>query len=161
VISDIESLVKSVAILCGILGGFWTWLVYMRRRLIGASADLDQRVRHWIDNEKTTLHVVLQVHNVGNVTITGEANTEIEELPAVPRQSANAEIADADRPENGRRQSCTVAPNELAEFYFDISIAPQSQARRFRISSSVTAREPRWWRTRSSRTWNVQTIHEI
>jgi hypothetical protein len=153
VISDIESVVKSVAILCGIIGGFWTWLAYMRRRPTDASANLEQYVRHWTEGEATTLHVVLQVHNIGKVPIQGDAFTEIEELTTAARDRAAAAPA-----ESRGLEPCVVAPGEIAELYFDIPVS--SNSRRFRVNSKLIARYARGsaWR---QRTWSVQTIYEI
>jgi hypothetical protein len=152
---DIESFLKSLALLLGTVAGFWAWLRYVWQRLRLPRAKLEHEIEPWMENgneaAKGTLHVILRVHNIGDIVMRGEGETAIE-------------LMGHEFPTDRKRSQCDViAPGEAKEFHFDFPIERTSKtALRVAVTSSF---EARFWlllpRRDSRRTWSIRTFRAI
>src|SRR5437762_8865733 len=81
-IATLESIAKIGAL---VIGGWWTWLTFVRKRIRYPTANVQHFVTHWADAGRIFVHVTLRVINTGNVLIPiGECLTWIEQLTPLP-----------------------------------------------------------------------------
>src|ERR1043165_7074121 len=85
-IQDVESLVKIVALF---IGGWWTWLGFIRKRVRLPSADVECDVTIWRDAGQVFIHVSIRVTNHGNVLMRIQQGCAwIEQLTPLPESVA-------------------------------------------------------------------------
>lgn len=164
-IQGIESLVKIGALL---IGGWWTWSAFIRKRLTYPSANIEHHVKMWRDAERIFVHLTVRVTNHGNVLMrVGEGCAWIEQLSPLPEivQTRLAEGGDLVPSERVDAEWMLVARRDLPAGYcrdiepgetdqIDFDFAIEETVRRVLIYSHLANRR------KKVHGWNLNTVHE-
>ena len=170
--STIESAAKVMAL---VVGGWWTWKAYVRKRILFPSAKVEHVISYWTEAEIKFLRVTLRMTNNGNVLIPiGEGCTWIQQVTPVPQQIYDA-VAGGEDPvqpnttefgwtQIGERklnpmEGFEIEPGEAEEFHFDFTVH-QGVSRVLVYSYLENSTKGRWWKTKRIG-WQVSTVYEI
>ncbi len=172
IIESVESVGKTLAIL---VGGWWTWLTFVRKRVKFPSARVEHAIKHWADEQLMLLHVTLRVTNTGNVLLPiGECCTWVEQLTPLPDSVRNQMLAGKDPVESSRTDiewtliaerkldptaGYEIEPGEAEEFHFDFMI--DQNVSRVLIYSYLENKKKRRWPTTKTIGWNISTIYDM
>jgi 3',5'-cyclic AMP phosphodiesterase CpdA len=171
-IGDIESLFKILAIM---VGGWWTWAAYVRKRIRFPMARLEHMIKHWSDEGTTFLHVTLRVSNIGNVLMpTKDVCCRVERLTPPPEAVRDHIRAKTDPVGSsgteiewvllGERKvdpdaGYEIEPGEQEEFSFDFTI--EGNVTRVLIYSFVENPLKAARRRGKSIGWSITTIYDL
>jgi hypothetical protein len=165
-VQTVESFVKIVAL---IVGGWWTWSGFVRKRLLFPSANVEHHVTMWRDVGQTFIHLSIRIINNGNVLMRVEQGCAwVEQLTPLPQSvegrlgrnedyvlegQVDAEwglIKKRDLPKGFCRD---IEPGETDQIDFDFVI--DQDIRRVLIYSHLANRR------KMVGGWNLNTIHQI
>lgn len=169
--SAIESIAKILAL---VVGGWWTWQTYVRKRVQFPSAKVEHVIHHWEDGELKFLRVTVRMTNTGNVLIPiAEGCTWVQQLTPLPPEVQNAICSGKDpmppdatefdwdmiKERTLKAGQFEIEPGEVEEFHFDFTIE-QSVSRVLIYSHMENPTKSGWWGTKKIG-WNLSTVYEI
>lgn len=165
-IPQVESVVKIGAIF---LGGWWTWIGFIRKRVRHPSANIEHDVKMWTDAGLSFIHLTVRVTNRGSVLVRlGKGCAWVEQLAPLPPAIQDSISGGDDIVQPGRVDAewlllqkrdlaqdhlLEIDPGETDQIEFDFAI--DASIRRVLIYSYLANTR------RRTGGWNLNTIHEI
>jgi hypothetical protein len=169
--SALESVAKVLALL---VGGWWTWQIYVRKRVRFPSVKVDHVIKHWEDAGLKFLHVTLRITNTGNVLLPiAEGCTWVQQVTPLSEeiQSAISAGDDPARPKTTEfpwpliekrdlnAEDYEIEPGEAEEFHFDFTM--NKGVSRVLIYSHIENAKKKKWLSAKKIGWNLSTLYEI
>jgi len=164
-VQGMESLLKIGALL---VGAWWTWFGFIRKRLRFPSANVEHHVTMWPDAGLTFIHLSIRITNNGNVLMQVEQGCAwVEQLTPLHKSIEDRLRDNGDLVPDGlvdaqwimiRRRDLPkgfcrdIEPGETDHIDFDFAI--DQSIRRVLIYSNLANRK------KEDRGWNLNTIHE-
>ncbi len=165
-IPAIESVVKIGAIF---LGGWWTWIGFIRKRVTYPSANIEHDVKMWTDAGQSFIHLSVRVTNCSGVLVCLRKGCAwVEQLAPLPPAIEDSIRRNGDIVRVGQVHAewlllqkrdlpkdhlIEIEPGETDQIDFDFVI--DSSVRRVLIYSHLANTK------KQTGGWNLNTIHEI
>lgn len=173
---DLSEVLKNYATIGAfIIGGFWVYLTFVRKREKYPRANVTHRIIHKkIDDKRILLKVTIDIHNTGATVMHIDRRlVRVQQMVPWPMVSLGPVCLKKERTEeqeseiqwpllgevdmsgSGKEQRCEIEPGEKEEFDFDFVI--DSEIKSVVIYSYLK----NWKKGRKEIGWNKTTIYDI
>jgi hypothetical protein len=171
---EIASIIASGATVVGlILGGVWTYWLFVQHRQRYPRARIEHRIRHWRAGEgKTLLHIDVTISNVGSVLISlVESRTTIQQVLPVADSLREMIAAGRELVESGKsevdwptiaehevqyeKDECEIEPDETQGIEYDFVV--NDDVRTVQVYSYVMNEKKR----KKELSWDLTTLYNI
>jgi len=178
IVEIVQGIVTSAAI---VIAGFWTYIVFVKRRQRYPRMKVQHEVEHWpVSADERLLRVVERISNIGEVLVPLESVTvRVQQVRpwrddalgtvVAARERLGEGVAELDWPVLGEHKNKwrtgdqEIEPTETDEVLYDLVVdkAVESISVYTYVKNAYKKRDPiRPWRSREIG-WNTTTVHQL
>ena len=169
-LQTLQLLIMSIAI---VVGGIWTYILFVRKRQKYPRANITHRVEHWpVSDGKTLLRVTVNISNEGEILLSLVSGfTRVQQMMPWPPELLEFIKRDKEfvkggqtevewpllkqRPFPFEKREREIEPGEIDEVHFDFIIDPEVQI----VVLYSYLKNKRKWRREIG--WNTTSVYEL